>query len=89
MIAIVGIAISYPYFATSNANLESSSDKSNILGDWHDIHGVGLFNTDGSSNDDDNSIYLATHNGLYTNKQNAEIAAKNAALFTIMNHLKH
>jgi hypothetical protein len=24
-----------------------------------------------------------------TNKQNAEIAAKNAALFTIMNHLKH
>ena len=47
MIAIVGVAISYPYFISSNANLESSSDKLNILGDWHDIHGVGLFNTDG------------------------------------------
>ena len=47
----------------------SSADKSNILGDWHDIHGVGIFNAaDGSSNGD-NSIYLATHNGLYNKKQ--------------------
>jgi len=46
LIAIAGIAaISYPYFASSNTNLESSSDKSNMLGDWHDIHGVGLFNS--------------------------------------------
>ena len=45
LIAIVGITISYPYFASSNANLESSSAKSNILRDWHDIHGVGIFNT--------------------------------------------
>ena len=71
LISIVGIAISYPYFVSSNAILESSSDKSNILGDWHDIHGVGLFNTDDSSNDNDNSIYLATHNGLYNKKQNS------------------
>src|SRR5215217_5242283 len=73
LIAIVGIAVSYPYFASSNANLDelSSTDKSNILGDWHDIHGIGIFNTaDGSSNDD-NSIYLATHNGLYNKKQNS------------------
>ena len=69
LIAIAGIAaISYPYFASSNANLESS-DKSNILGDWHDIHGVGLFNTE--SNDENNSIYIATHNGLYNKKQNS------------------
>ncbi len=72
LIAVVGIAISYPYFASSNSNLESSSDRSNLLGDWHDIHGVGLFDTEGSSNDDDdNSIYLATHNGLYNKKQNS------------------
>ena len=70
LISIVGIAISYPYFVPSNANLESSSYKSNVLGDWHDIHGVGLFNTDGS-NDNDNSIYLATHNGLYNKNQNS------------------
>jgi hypothetical protein len=69
LIAIIGVAISYPYFIPSNANLESSSDKSNILGDWHDIHGVGLFNTEGSNND--GSVYLATHNGLYNKKQNS------------------
>ena len=72
LISIVGIAISYPYFISSNANLESTSstDKSNLLGDWHDIHGVGLFNAEGSNNDDD-SIYLATHNGLYNKKENS------------------
>lgn len=71
LVAIVGIVISYPYFISSDANLgSSSSDKPNLLGDWHDIHGVGLFNTDGS-NDNDNSIYLATHNGLYNKNQNS------------------
>ena len=70
LIAIAGVVISYPYFVSSNANLESSLDRSNLLGDWHDIHGVGLFNTEGS-NDEDNSIYLATHNGLYNKKQNS------------------
>ncbi len=69
LIAIVGITISYPYFALSSANLESSSSKSYILGDWHDIHGVGIFNTDNSN--DDGSVYLATHNGLYNKKQNS------------------
>lgn len=70
LIAIAGVAISYPYFASSNANLESSSGKSSILGDWHDIHGVGIFNSDDSSNQD-SSVYLATHNGLYNKKQNS------------------
>ncbi len=71
LIAIGGVVISYPYFVSSNANLEFSSHQSNLLGDWHDIHGVGLFNTDDTSNDNDNSIYLATHNGLYNKKQNS------------------
>ena len=71
LIAIAGVVISYPYFVSSNANLESSSDRSNLLGDWHDIHGVGLFDTKGSSNDENNSIYIATHNGLYNKKQNS------------------
>ena len=71
LIAIAGVVISYPYFVSSNANLVSSSDRSNLLGDWHDIHGVGLFNTEGSSNDENNSIYIATHNGLYNKKQNS------------------
>ena len=72
LILIVGIAISYPYFISSNANLETpSKDKSNILGDWHDIHGVGMFNTADGSKGNDTSIYLATHNGLYNKKQNS------------------
>jgi hypothetical protein len=71
LIAIAGVVISYPYFVSSNANLESSSDRSNLLGDWHDIHGVGLFDTKGSSNDENNSIYIATHNGLYNKKQSS------------------
>ena len=71
LIAIAGVVISYPYFVSSNANLESSSHRSNLLGDWHDIHGVGLFNTEGRSNDNGNSIYLATHNGLYNKNQNS------------------
>jgi hypothetical protein len=71
LIAIAGVLISYPYFVSSNTNLDSSSDRSNLLGDWHDIHGVGLFTTEGSNNDEDNSIYLATHNGLYNKKQNS------------------
>ncbi|HJT85544.1 MAG TPA: hypothetical protein VJ697_13770 [Nitrososphaeraceae archaeon] len=73
LIAIVGIAISYPYFISSNANVDeasSSINKSNLLGDWHDVHGVGLFNAEGSNNDK-NSIYLATHNGLYNKKGNS------------------
>jgi len=71
LIAIAGVVISYPYFVSSNANLDSSSDRSNLLGAWHDIHGVGLFTTEGRNNDEDNSIYLATHNGLYNKKQNS------------------
>ena len=40
-------------------------DRSNLLGDWHDINGVGLFNTA------DGTLYLATNNGLYSKHQNS------------------
>ena len=40
-----GIIIGYSYFGPTNSNLVSSLDISNLLGDWSDIHGVGLFNT--------------------------------------------
>lgn len=69
VVAIIGITVSYPYFISADTN-SSSSDKSNLLGDWHDVHGVGVFNT-GDSNGDDGSIYLATHNGLYNKNQNS------------------
>ena len=74
LIAIVGIAVSYPYIISSNANLDESSsteDNSNLLGEWHDIHGVGIFNTNSSNSNNDGSVYLATHNGLYNKKENS------------------
>jgi len=36
------------------------SGNQNVTGKWMDIHGVGVF-TAGK----DNSLYLATHNGLF------------------------
>jgi photosystem II stability/assembly factor-like uncharacterized protein len=41
----------------------TSNSNSNIIGTWHDIHGVGLF-----SSGEDSSLYLATHNGLFNKK---------------------
>jgi len=69
LVAVVGIAISYPYFISADTTSGYSLDKSNLLGDWHDVHGVGLFNTGDNSND--GSIYLATHTGLYSKNQNS------------------
>ena len=52
LVVVGGIIIGYSYFGTTNSNLSYSSDRSNLLGEWHDIHGVGLFTTKGSSNDE-------------------------------------
>jgi photosystem II stability/assembly factor-like uncharacterized protein len=41
----------------------NSNSNSNIIGTWHDIHGVGLF-----SSGEDSLLYLATHNGLFNKK---------------------
>ena len=72
-----GIIIGYSYFGSTNSNSVSLLDRSNLLGDWSDIHGVGLFNTaDGTHKDkdgDDNndSLYIATNKGLYSKHQNS------------------
>ena len=77
LVIIGGIIIGYSYFGQTNSNLVSSLDRSNLLGDWSDIHGVGLFNTaDGTHKDKDgydnnDSLYLATNNGLYSKHQNS------------------
>jgi hypothetical protein len=66
LVVVGGIIIGYSYFGpTTNSNVVSSLDRSNLLGDWHDIHGVGLFNTA------DGTLYLATNNGLYSKHQNS------------------
>ena len=58
---IVGIMTSS---ATDNNNISTSSQ--NILGDWMDIHGIGIIST-GMNND---SLYVATHNGLFKKTDN-------------------
>ncbi|MDW3627180.1 MAG: hypothetical protein QOK72_11095 [Nitrososphaeraceae archaeon] len=65
LVVVGGIIIGYSYFGPTNSNLVSSLDRSNLLGDWSDIHGVGLFNTA------DVTLYLATNNGLYSKYQNS------------------
>jgi len=65
LVVVGGIIIGYSYFGPTNSNLVSSLDRSNLLGDWSDIHGVGSFNTA------DGTLYLATNNGLYSKHQNS------------------
>jgi hypothetical protein len=65
LVVLSGIIIGYSYFGPTNSNLVSSLDRSNLLGDWSDIQGVGLFNTA------DGPLYLATNNGLYSKHQNS------------------
>lgn len=48
------------YSAMSNNGGGDSSSQSNLVGTWHDVHGVGGF-----LSGDDSSLYLATHNGLF------------------------
>jgi hypothetical protein len=48
------------YFAISSSQEEGTSTMlsttSQLIGGWHDIHGVGIY---------DGTLYLATHNGLF------------------------
>lgn len=69
IVIITGFIITYPYIFPSNET-ESPSGDSNILGDWHDIHGVGISKA-GDTNDDNSILYLATHNGLYNKQENS------------------
>lgn len=45
------------YFATSSSGSGGSSTATgSLVGSWHDVHGVGVY---------DGTLYLATHNGLF------------------------
>lgn len=71
LVIITVISFSYPNFSLLEAQLdESFLNKSDILGDWHDIHGIGLFKIN-SSNTNDNSIYIATHTGMFSKQENS------------------
>jgi hypothetical protein len=62
-IAIVVIAaIITTYAVTSKNNVDDNSNyaDSKLTGSWMDVHGVGVFLSEA-----DDSLYLATHNGLF------------------------
>ncbi len=61
-IGVVGVGV---YMTTASSNKEvigtgQENGNQNVTGKWMDIHGVGVFTTG-----KDNSLYLATHNGLF------------------------
>jgi len=62
--AIAGAIVAY--FAILPTNNDDNSFNSSLVGEWMDVHGVGVFL---SGNDD--SLYLATHNGLFNKAQNS------------------
>ena len=64
VIAIVITAITagiiIAYFTNSNNNGTTTDNKDLLVGSWMDVHGVGVF-----LSGTDDSLYLATHNGLF------------------------
>ncbi len=65
-IAIAVVSIGIIGFMTTSAseNNNTNSSSQNLTGNWMDVHGVGISST-ADTNDNNNSLYLATHNGLF------------------------
>lgn len=62
-IAIAVASIGIIGFMTTTASLNNISSSQNLTGNWMDVHGVGIYSTE--IGNDNNSLYLATHNGLF------------------------
>ncbi|MGI0089506.1 MAG: WD40/YVTN/BNR-like repeat-containing protein, partial [Nitrosopumilaceae archaeon] len=60
VIAAITAGIVIAYFTNSNNDGTTTDNSDFLLGPWMDVHGVGVF-LSGS----DDSLYLATHNGLF------------------------
>ena len=64
---IAGAIIAYFGILPTNNDNNDNSSTSSLTGGWMDVHGVGVF-LSGS----DDSLYLATHNGLFKKVQNSD-----------------
>jgi hypothetical protein len=62
-IAVVSIGITGFMTTSASENSNNISSSQNLTGNWMDVHGVGIYSTD--IGDNTNSLYLATHNGLF------------------------
>lgn len=65
-IAIAVASIGIIGFMTTSASENNSeiSSSQNLTGNWMDVHGVGVSSAT-ETNNNKNSLYLATHNGLF------------------------
>ncbi len=62
-IAVVSIGIIGFMTTSATENSNNTSSSQNLTGNWMDVHGVGIYSTE--IGDNNNSLYLATHNGLF------------------------
>ena len=63
-VASIGIIGFMTTSASENNNNNTNSSSQNLTGNWMDVHGVGVYPAEDTSNNN-NSLYLATHNGLF------------------------
>jgi hypothetical protein len=61
-VASIGI-IGFMTTSASENNNNFNSSSQNLTGNWMDVHGVGISSAE--TNNNKNSLYLATHNGLF------------------------
>lgn len=61
-VASIGIGIT-GFMTTSSSENSNNISTQNLTGNWMDVHGVGIYSTE--LDDNNNSLFLATHNGLF------------------------
>ena len=62
-VAVASIGI-IGFMTTSASELNNTiSSSQNLTGNWMDVHGIGIYSL--QLKDNNNSLYLATHNGLF------------------------
>ena len=67
-ILIIGAGLLVFVMNPSNNNTVTNTGSKNqsMIGNWMDIHGIGIFPKE---KDNGNSLFIATHNGLYKKEQ--------------------
>jgi hypothetical protein len=54
-------------FMTTSASESNNTDSSgqNLTVNWMDVYGLGIYSAADTTNNNNNSLYLSTHNGLF------------------------
>ena len=66
MMIVIGLAIiGFIIFEITLESKRPNHSVENLTGNWMDVHGVGIYSAEDASDNNNNSLYLATHHGLY------------------------